>query len=167
MVSHISEKIRMRGKLQYGECCIVDDFCYISTNVILGNYVHIGPNCTLAGGKNNYIFIDGMSSVSSGCRLYVTSNDYVNDLVVCVDKNIGDKQKRGDITLKGINGIGANTVVMPNVVMEFGAVVGASSYVPFSSVLEEWGVYAGCPVKKIGTRNKINVMKQAKMLEER
>lgn len=166
MTSIISENIRLRGNLEHGCGCIVDDYCYISADVRLGDYVHIGPGCTLAGGRGHSITVGDYSSISSGCRLYVSSNDYVNDLVVCLPKeaDIGDRQYTGHIQLLGFNGLGANTVVMPNVLVDVGAVVGAGSFVPVDRHLKPWTVYAGQPVRKVGMRNKRRVIEEAKKL---
>ena len=48
--------------------------------------------------------------------------------------------------------IGSNSVMMPNIVIEEGAVVGANSFV--NKNCSSWKIYAGTPMKFIKNRSK-------------
>ena len=53
--------------------------------------------------------------------------------------------------------IGANSVVLPNVIFNEGATLGAMSLA--IKDLEEYKVHAGIPAKPIKARNKLNILK--------
>jgi galactoside O-acetyltransferase len=59
--------------------------------------------------------------------------------------------------------IGSNTVVLPKVNIPIGCSVGAMSMVTKS--LEEWGVYFGCPVKRLKNRSKKLLELETKFLD--
>ena len=58
----------------------------------------------------------------------------------------------GRVILKKFVQLGANTVVMPNITIKEGTSVGAMSFV--NKDLEEWGIYAGIPCRKIKERKR-------------
>ena len=53
--------------------------------------------------------------------------------------------------------VGANSVVLPNVIFNEGSTLGALSLA--NKDLEEYKVYAGIPAKLIKARNKLNILK--------
>ena len=88
----VSSNIRVRvpDAFEVGPCSVVDDYCYFSTRIRIGMGSHIAPNCTIAGGRDRQFSIGDLSSVSSGCRIYCASNDFVRDLVCLSDAPFGD-----------------------------------------------------------------------------
>jgi|SRR5581483_1102543 len=165
----ISKAIRIRHKEHFkiGKYSIVDDYCYFSTKVTLGKFCHIAPGCTIAGGKDYQFTMEDFGSLSSGVKIWCSSNDFTNDLIVLKPegKSIGDKPISGDVKIGKMCGIGANSVIMPNNVIPDGTVIGALSFVPSGFKFKEWSVYAGVPIRFIKKRNKANVLRQAKRLE--
>ena len=59
--------------------------------------------------------------------------------------------KGGEVILKKYVQLGANTIVMPNIVINEGAVTGAFSFV--NKNLDEWTIYAGIPAKALKKRS--------------
>ena len=165
----ISENIRIRCPEQFcvEDHSVVDDFCYFSTKVKIGQYCHIASNCTVAGGKDYTFEIGDFSSLSSGVRIYCTSNDYVNGLVCLLSaelKDIEDNITAGDVVLGKYTGVGANTVIMPNNRIPEGTTIGALSFVPVNFPFLPWSVYAGTPIKLIKKRNQLQPAKAGSML---
>jgi len=166
--SIISKNIRLRHPdyFKIGKNTVIDDYSYFSTKVEVGKYCHIASGCSIGGGKDYKCKIGDYTSISSGVKIWCKSNDFVNDLVILSSEiNIGDKSIEGDVIIKNMCGIGANTVIMPNNVIPEGTVIGALSYVPSNFKFKEWSVYAGIPIKFIKKRNKKNVLKQFKIIE--
>ena len=58
----------------------------------------------------------------------------------------------GPVVMEKYTQIGASCVVMPNLTIQEGSVVGAMSFV--NKTLEPWGIYAGIPVYKLKDRSK-------------
>lgn len=168
MKSIISNNIRIRHPkdLKIDEYSIIDDFCYLSTKITIGKHCHVGPGCSIAGGRDFQFILGDYSSISAGVRIWCRSNDYTNDLVVLNPKNkyIGDKQIEGDVTIGKMCGIGSNSVIMPHNNIPEGTVLGALSYVPPNFKFKSWSVYAGIPIRFIKKRNKKNVLRELRHL---
>ena len=163
----VSKSIRVRipKEFKIGKNSIVDDYSYFSTRISIGEYCHVASGCTIAGGKDFEFILGDFSSISSGVRIWCQSNDYVNDLVILThEKEIGDKQIKGGVTIGKMCGIGSNTVIMPNNQIPDGTVIGALSFVPSGFKFKSWSVYAGIPIKFVKKRNKKNVLKQLEKL---
>ncbi len=165
----ISPHIRVRhpGSFFVGRYSIIDDFCYFSTGVRVGLSSHIASGCSIAGGERFFFEMGDFSSLSSGVKIWCSSNDFVNDLVVITPPgfSLDDADPvEGNVSLGHYTGIGANSVVMPNNHIPEGSVIGALSFVPSASSLEPWSVYAGAPVRLIGRRNREKVLRQVEQL---
>lgn len=165
----VSPNIRVRYPEHFsvGEGSIVDDFSYFSTRVVIGRYSHIASSCTIAGGIAHQFTFGDYGSLSAGVRIWCSSNDYVNDLVMITPPGVdlGDHQIAGDVTLENYTGVGANSVIMPGVLVPEGTVVGAMSFVPARAVLQPWSVYAGVPARLVRSRNRDNVLRQVERMD--
>lgn len=167
----ISKNCRIRYPKNFlvGEYSIIDDFCYFSTKVKIGKCSHIASGCSIAGGKDKLFVLGDYCSLSSGVKVWCSTNDFVNDLVLIKpDKaDIGDKPIEGDVMIGNMCGIGANSVIMPDNKIPEGVSIGALSFVPTRFKFEPWSVYAGIPIKLIKPRNKENVLRQLEEIKNK
>ena len=116
------------GAVRFGQHCAVSSFVHISTgagDIVAGDYVRIGPNCTLVGG---------------------TKQVHAKGILI---KDQPESEARGlwigdDVLM------GAGVVVLPGARIERGAVIGAGSVV--SGIVPEYAIVAGVPAKVIGKR---------------
>lgn len=163
-------RIRHPEYFSVGEHSIVDDYSYFSTKVRIGRCSHIAACCTVAGGKKMSFTLGNYCSVSSGVRIWCASDDFVNDIVTIVPEGSGgikDHLITGDVSIADMCAVGSNAVIMPGNSIPEGTVIGALSFVPPGFKFKSWSVYAGIPVKRIGSRNRKNVLRQAALLERR
>lgn len=58
----------------------------------------------------------------------------------------------GKVILKKFSQLGANSIVMPNIIVNEGAVTGAFAFV--NKNLEEWSINVGIPAKKVKDRQR-------------
>ncbi len=168
----ISKSIRVRHPEHFsiGPFSIVDDFCYFSTRIQVAECCHIASGCSIAGGVDRLFSMGSYSSLSSGVKIWCTSDDFVNDLIAILPEELtGIKAHSitGDVILEAMTGVGANSVVMPDNNIPEGAAIGALSFVPPRFKFEPWKVYAGIPIKMVGARNQYSVMKQVEALKAR
>ena len=167
----ISKSIRVRHPehFEVGEDSIVDDFCYFSTKVRIGRCSHIASNCTVAGGVARTFALGDFSSLSAGVRVWCASDDFARDLVTIIPSGIPNPKQHaisGDVILESYTAVGANSVIMPDNTVPEGSVIGALSFVPARFAFEPWTVYAGNPVRAIGSRDRDAVLAQARSLSE-
>lgn len=165
----VSPSIRVRypDVFHVGEDSIIDDFCYFSTQVSVGRCSHIASSCTVGGGRAHRFVLGDMSSLSAGVRIWCASDDFRRDIVTIIPAGLPDPKTnviRGDVVFGDYTAVGANSVVMPDNQIPEGTVIGALSFVPPRSTLEPWSVYAGTPIRRIGARDRDNVLLQARSL---
>ena len=163
-------RIRHPEHFEIGEYSIVDDFCYFSTRVRIGFCSHIASGCSIAGGGERQFSLGDFCSLSSGVKIWCTSDDFVNDLITIVPEGAGTIKEHliiGDVIFENFTAAGSNSVVMPDNRIPEGTVIGALSFVPARFPLEPWSVYAGTPVRRIGDRNRDAVRAQADTLRTR
>lgn len=116
----------------------------------LGSFIHIGGYCYLGGSAG--IVLQDFSNLSQGVRIYSQSDDYTGKYMT--NPTIPAKYtgcKRGQVTLHRHVIIGSGSVILPAVTIGEGSAVGALSVVAKS--LDPWGIYAGCPVRRLRPRS--------------
>jgi acetyltransferase-like isoleucine patch superfamily enzyme len=161
-------RIRHPDLVTVGPYSIIDDFCYISTRARIGRFCHIASGCSIAGGKDRLFVFEDFGSLSSGVKVWCTSDDFVNDLVTIIPPGAGDIKEHlisADVRLGPCAAVGSNSVVMPGNDIPEGTVIGALSFVPARYVFEPWTVYAGTPIRPIKKRNRAAVLSQRARLE--
>lgn len=165
-----NSRIRHPDQFVIGEDSVVDDYCYFSTKVRIGRCTHIASGCSIAGGRSMQFEIGDFCSLSSGVKVWCTSDDFVNDVVALIPPDVEDVKQhliRGDVSFGNYTAAGANTVVMPGNKVPEGTVIGALSFVPAGFPFRPWSVYAGIPVRLIRQRNRDSVTDQVRRLEAR
>lgn len=132
----------------------IDDFCILSAGaggIRIGKYVHVGCYSALIG--QGSIVLDDFSGVSGRVSIYSSSDDYSGNFMC--HATIPDEYRNvhtGDVILKKHSIIGAGSVILPDVVIEQGVVVGALSLVKENCA--EFGVYTGIPAKRTKDRSR-------------
>ncbi|MBR2712100.1 MAG: acyltransferase [Bacilli bacterium] len=134
-----------------GDNVRIDDFCILSGNITIGNNVHISAYCALYG-KYGIEFQD-FSGCSSRTTIYSETDDFSGDYMIGavlpeeLTNVFGSK-----VVVSKFAQLGANTVVMPGVVVKEGAVTGAFTFV--NKDLDEWTINCGIPCKVLKGRSK-------------
>ena len=165
----ISKNIRIRHpeKVHIGDNCIIDDFTYFSGELILGKGVHIGANCTFQAGKSK-IFVNHYSGISTGCRFFSISSDYLAsdiDLPTLPKEYINSTSStiNGNISIGRACLIGANSIILPGVIIPDGCSFGAASKISKRSY-SEYSFYMNDCKKIIYNRDSQKIINQLKKL---
>lgn len=158
----ISRKASIYGakNISIGNNVRIDDFCILSGNIHLGNYIHIAAYCGLYGGEVG-IVINDFSTISSRCCIYAISDDYsgysmTNPMIDSKYKNIENKE----IIIGKHCIVGTNSTLLPGSKLNDGVAIGAHSLV--NRECEKWSLYYGVPAKykKQRSRNLLSLEKQ-------
>lgn len=133
--------------VEIGDHVAIDDFCYITTAMEIGDYVHIAALCSIIGGRNARCVLADFTGLSAGCRLICGSDDYLGSGLTnpTVPEPFHADLHFAPIVLRKHVVLGTSCVVHPGVVIGEGAAVGSCSLVTKS--LEPWMVYAGVPAR--------------------
>ncbi len=146
-------------KIKIGNNVRIDDFCILSGNIEIGNYVHIAAYTALYGKMG--IKIGDFCGCSARTTIYSATDDFSGEYMISpmVPEELTNVTG-GKVILEDFVQIGANTTVMPNVILAEGTSIGAMSFVKKNT--ESWKIYAGIPCKSIKDRSK-----NAKMLSKK
>lgn len=116
----------------------------------LGKYSMITWQCVIEGWA--HINIGDRCFLGPGTKLLGSTYEF-NGYYTAEHLPDGAHRTRfGDINICDDAYLGANCVVMPGVTIGEGAVVGSCAFI--NKDLDPWGIYVGCPAKKIGDRTK-------------
>lgn len=147
---------RYPEEVELGDDVIIDDFCYFTTALTIGNYVHIGPHCTVIGGRKTRLQMEDFSGLSAACRIVCGSDDYINGLTnPNIPVEFRGATKVGTTYMGRHAVLGTNTVVHPLVHIAEGAATGSLTLV--TKDLEPWKIYVGSPAVAKKDRNKNSI----------
>jgi galactoside O-acetyltransferase len=152
--------------VEIGNNVIIDEFCYFTTALIVEDFVHIAPLCSVIGGKESKLILREFSGLSAGCRVVCGSDDYLGEGLTnpTVPIKYRNKSKSTIVEIQKHAVIGTSTVVHPGIIIGEGAAIGSMSLV--TKNLEPWGVYKGIPASKFKERNGENILKLEKLFKE-
>lgn len=131
------------GNISIGSNVRIDDFCILSGNINLGNYIHIAAATLLYGGEAG-IRIGDFSTISSRSAVYALSDDYTGEFMtnpMIEDKYKNVTQKKVEIGKHVI--VGTNSTILPGVKINDGVAVGACSLINKECL--PWKLYVGSP----------------------
>lgn len=117
----------------------------------MGSRIHVATNCLI--GARGGVILEGFCGVSHGARLLSATDDFSGETMMSyeVPAHVTNPTV-GTIEVGRHAVIGSNCVVLPGVVLNEGAVVGALSLVRDS--LPPWAIYAGVPARRIKDRSR-------------
>lgn len=128
----------------------IDDFCILSGNIKLGNSIHISAYSALYGKYG--IEMEDFTGLSPRCTVFSATDDFSGEFMIGpMAPNELTNVIGGKVLLERFVQIGASTVILPNVIIAEGSVIGAMSLV--NSSTKQWGIYAGIPSSFIKKRS--------------
>lgn len=150
------------NSISIGDNVRIDDFCILSGNINICNYVHISAYCALYGSMG--IEIEDFCGISSRTTIYSAIDDFSGEYMIGPMINKGlTNVVGGRVKLNKYVQVGANCLLFPNIELREGSVIGAMSLV--KSNTEEWSIYAGIPVRRIKDRKRNPVLLSRKINE--
>jgi len=153
--------------IEIGDHVIIDDFCYFTTSLTIGSFIHIGPHCSVIGGKNGKLVMGDFSGLSAACRIICCSDDYLSDGLTnpTIPPKYHAKLKLSTVEIGKHAVIGTGAVIHPAVRIGEGAAVGSMTLV--TKDLDAWGVYLGIPARKVKERNRDVILRfEVELLKE-
>lgn len=152
--------------VEIGNNVIIDEFCYFTTELKIGSYVHIAPHCTVIGGKKGKLIMEDFSGLASGCRVICCSDNFYGDGLTnpTVPEKYKSSIKYNEIRIKKHAVIGTACVIHPGVIIGEGAAIGSMSLI--TKDIEDWSINIGIPAKKIKERERNTILEYEKLLKE-
>ena len=112
-----------------GNHVAIDSFFYCTTQLTIGDYVHVSPHVAVIGGKTTGLTVEDFCFLSVGSRYVCGSETFVGNGLIgpLIPDEYKEDQILAPITLKRFSGALANSVILPGVTMAEGSVLGANS----------------------------------------
>jgi galactoside O-acetyltransferase len=149
-----------------GDSVIIDDFVFImgGKSTRIGSFVHIASFTSITGGGE--LVMEDFTGLSGGVRVYTGNEDYSGGCLTNPSVPYPYRlPTRSFVHIRKHAIIGANTVILPGVVIGEGAAIGANSLV--TKDCEPWKIYAGSPAKAIKTRPQDKILElEAQLCQE-
>lgn len=157
-------EIRRPHLVTVGSHVAIDSGVYLTTAAQIGSYTHLSPYLTIIGGANSTLVVEDFVTIAAGSRLICGSDRFMGDgfTSVTVPEEFRDTVDFGTIRCARFAGVGTNVVIMPNVTIAEGSVVGACSLVTKDT--EPWTVYVGVPARPVKVRPREKMLEYAKKL---
>jgi acetyltransferase-like isoleucine patch superfamily enzyme len=147
-----------------GSHVAIDKGFYCTTNISIGNYIHIGPYVTIIGGKEANFIAKGFNNIMAGARI-VCGSDRFDDsglFGAMIPKEYKGTQIIEPIIMDEFSNIGTNAIVLPGSRLRKGVLLTAGSLLIGDT--EEWGVYKGNPAILVKKIDNYKIIKNAKKL---
>jgi acetyltransferase-like isoleucine patch superfamily enzyme len=156
--------IRRPELCRLGNHVAIDSFFYCTTQLTVGDYVHISPHVAVIGGKTALLAVEDFCFLSVGSKYICGSETFYGHGLVgpLIPDEYKDQQNIEPIVMKRFSGALANSVVLPGVTLAEGSVLGANSLLAHDT--EPWTVYAGNPARPIRLRPKQTAYEYAEKL---
>ncbi|MEO6457355.1 MAG: acyltransferase [Chloroflexia bacterium] len=144
--------------ISIGDSVMVDDFAFVmgGTKTTIGSFVHIASFVSILGGGE--LIMEDFAGLSSGVRIYTGNDDYLGGSLT--GPTIPPPYRTPIRSFVRINKhviVGANTVILPGVVIGEGAAIGANSLIKRDC--EPWTVYVGSPARPLRPRPRERMLK--------
>lgn len=151
--------------VEIGSHVSIDQWVYISTQLILGNYIHIAPHVSIIGGGIATLTMEDFTNIGSGGKIVCATDDFLQGLISPVvpieHRTIINKP----VKFEKYSTLGVNCTVLPGVTLGEGSIIGANSLVTRDT--EPWMVYGGSPARPIKKRDKDRILESTNILMEK
>ena len=157
-------EIRRPHLVVVGSHVAIDSGFYLTTAAEIGDYTHLAPYITSIGGAQSKLIVEDFVTIAAGSRLICGSDQFMGDgfTSVTVPDEYRDAVSFGTIRCSRFAGIGTNVVIMPNVTIAEGSVIGACSLVTKDT--EPWTIYTGIPARPVKARPSEKMLRYAREL---
>jgi dTDP-4-amino-4,6-dideoxy-D-glucose acyltransferase len=166
---NISTKASLHNakNIRIGNHVRIDDFCVLSAGeggIVIGSFIHVAVFSSLMGAGK--ITLQDFCNLSARTSIYSSNDDYSG--VHMTNPTIPPEftgVTHAPVTIGRHAIIGAGSVLLPGVILEEGVAVGALSLVDRNC--QAFGIYAGCPARRIGNRKRDLLALETEFLRQR
>lgn len=164
MDNYIHDDVEIKHAYTTGDHTAIDKGFYCTTQLIIGNYVHIGPYVTVIGGQSSILECRGFNNIMAGARI-VCGSDRFDDsglFGAMIPKELKGTQIINPVIMEEFSNIGTNSIVLPGSILRKGVLLSAGSLLIGDT--EEWGIYKGNPAILVKKINSDKIIENAKKL---
>jgi acetyltransferase-like isoleucine patch superfamily enzyme len=159
-------KITRPHLVYIGSHVAIDWGFYCTTQLSIGDYVHVSPFVSCIGGEPTKLIVKGFNNIMAGARIICGSDRYDDSGLfgAMIPKQFKGREILGTVVLEEFSNMGTNSIILPNSILRKGALLCAGSLLIGDT--EEWGVYKGNPAVLVRKINGTKMMDSAQRLLE-
>jgi galactoside O-acetyltransferase len=149
---------------EFGSHIAIDNGVTISTELIMGDYIHIAPFVVVIGGEKSKLILEDFSFIASGTKIVCGSEDYTGGGLI--GPTIPEEYRKinyNTVKFERFAGCGVNCSIMPGVTLAEGSILGANSLLTKDT--EPWTIYVGSPAKPVKIREKETIINFSKKIK--
>ena len=156
--------IKHPERVWIGSHVAIDDYFYLTTQLVMGDYCHISCHVSVTGGKTAVLQMGNFSHLAAHASLIVYGDENLGDGLVSpvVPAEFRDSMVGGKITIGDFVTVATGAIVAPGITLEDGCLLAANSFA--MQDIPEWEIWAGNPARFIRTRRKDIMIKNARAL---
>ena len=142
----------------------IDNGVTISTQLVMGDYIHIAPFVVVIGGEKSKLILEDFTFIASGTKVVCGSEDYTGGGLI--GPTIPEEYRKinyNTIKFERFAGCGVNCSIMPGVTLAEGSILGANSLLTKDT--EPWTIYVGSPAKAVKLREKETIINYSKKIK--
>lgn len=142
----------------------IDNGVTISTELIMGDYIHIAPFVVVIGGEKSKLILEDFTFIASGTKVVCGSEDYTGGGLI--GPTIPEEYRKinyNTVKFERFAGCGVNCSIMPGVTLAEGSILGANSLLTKDT--EPWTIYVGSPAKAVKLREKETIINYSKKIK--
>lgn len=164
MDNYCHTDIEIKHPYKTGNHTAIDKGFYCTTQLEIGDYVHIGPYVTCIGGKEGLFILKGFNNVMAGARIICGSDRFDDSGLfgAMIPKEFKGTQIIKPVVMEEFSNVGTNAIVLPGSTLRKGVLLTAGSLLIGDT--EEWGVYKGNPAILVKKINNTKIIEFAKKL---
>ena len=161
---YIHNDVELKRRYSIGNHVAIDKGVYCSTNIHIGDYVHISPYVTIVGGAFGLFTAKGFNNIMAGARIICGSDRFDDSGIfgAMIPEELKGKQIIKPVIMEELSNIGTNAIVMPGSTLRQGVLLTAGSLLIGDTV--PWGVYKGNPAVLTKVVDKTKALETIKLL---
>lgn len=149
--AYINSNVRIRRPelVSMGSNVAIDWGFYCTTQVRLGDYVHICPYVTCIGGKEGVLKCAGFNNIAAGSRIICVSERFDDSGIFgsMIPTEFRGRLINEPVIMEPFSNVGTNAVVLPGSYLAMGVLITIGSVIKGKT--EPWTVYSGNPAKPV------------------
>jgi acetyltransferase-like isoleucine patch superfamily enzyme len=124
-----------------GDHSSIDFGFYCTSCLSVGDYVHIGPHCSVIGGIVSSLTMKHFSFLAAGCRVICATDEHLGEGIGIpwVPRGYRDKVINKPVVVESFAGVCTNAVILPGVTVREGSIIGAGCIVREDT--SPWQIY--------------------------
>ena len=161
---YIHDDVELKRRYSIGNHVAIDKGVYCSTNIDIGDYVHISPYVTIIGGLLGLFRAKGFNNIMTGARIICGSDRFDDSGLfgAMIPAHLKGRQIIEPVVMEEFSNIGTNAIVLPGSILRQGVLLTAGSLLIGDTV--PWGVYKGNPAVLTKVIDKTKIIQAAKQL---